>query len=61
MFLARGGKKVGNQQLDPNEEIEVMEVSIDELKSLIRENKIVQSMHISCMLYGLEKLKELSY
>jgi 8-oxo-dGTP pyrophosphatase MutT (NUDIX family) len=61
MFLARGGKKVANQQLDPNEEIEVMDVSIDELKSLIRGNKIVQSMHISCMLYGLEKLKELSY
>lgn len=61
MFLAKGGKRVGAQQLDPNEEIEVMEVTIDELKLLIRENKIVQSMHISCMLYGLEKLKELSY
>jgi ADP-ribose pyrophosphatase len=59
MFLAKGGKKVAKQQLDDNEEIEVMELSIDELKQLIRENKIIQAMHISCIMYGLNKMGEI--
>lgn len=61
MFLARGGKKVSEQNLDENEEIEVVEMTIDELKQLLRENKIVQAMHVSCILYALEKLGELHY
>lgn len=61
MFLARGGKKVAEQQLDGNEEIEVELYSVNELKQLVRENKIVQSMHVSCILYALEKLGELKY
>lgn len=61
MFLARGGKKVAEQQLDSNEEIEVELLSIPELKQLIRENKIVQSMHITCIMYALEKMGELKY
>ncbi len=61
MFLARGGKKVGEQNLDENEEIEVVEMTLDELKQLLRENKIVQAMHVSCILYALEKLGELHY
>ncbi len=61
MFLAKGGKKVAEQLLDENEEIEVVLLSIDELKILLRENKILQSMHVSCIMYALEKLNELSY
>jgi ADP-ribose pyrophosphatase len=61
MFLARNGRKIAEQQLDGNEEIEVELVSIDELKQMVRENKIVQAMHVSCILYALEKLKELNY
>lgn len=61
MFLARGGKKVAEQKLDENEEIEVLEMSMDELKQLLRENKIIQGMHVSCILYALEKLGELQY
>ncbi|MET0635074.1 MAG: NUDIX hydrolase [Chitinophagaceae bacterium] len=61
MFLARGGKKVSQQQLDPNEEITVELISIDELKELVRSNKIVQSMHVTCILYALERLGELKY
>ncbi len=61
MFLARGGKKIAGQQLDGNEEIEVMIVTPDELKKMIRENKIIQAMHITCMLYALEKLGEVKY
>ena len=61
MFLAKGGKKVSEQKLEGNEEIEVLYFSIDELKQLIRENKMVQAMHVSCIVYGLERMGELSY
>jgi ADP-ribose pyrophosphatase len=61
MFLARGGKKVSEQKLDHNEEIIVELYSIDELKSLVKKNEIVQAMHVTCILYALEKLGELSY
>ncbi len=61
MFLATGGEKVASQSLDENEEIEVLLLSMDELKQLLRENKIIQSMHVSCMLYALNRLGELRY
>ncbi|HEX3165174.1 MAG TPA: NUDIX hydrolase [Chitinophagaceae bacterium] len=61
MFLAKGGKKVSEQKLDHNEEIIVDLYSLEELKSLVRKNEIVQAMHVTCILYALEKLGELSY
>lgn len=61
MFLARGGIKTAAQKLDENEEIEIILVSLKELKQLLRENRIMQSMHVSCILYALEKMGELSY
>ena len=61
MFLAKGGKLTGSQQLDHNEEINVELYSIEEVKQMIRENQIVQSMHVTCILYALEKLNELTY
>ena len=61
MFLAKGGKKTASQQLDHNEEIEIELVTISELKQMIRENKIVQAMHLTCMLYALERMGELRY
>ena len=56
MFLATGGKKVKEQELDHNEDIEVVLLTIDELKQLLRENKIVQAMHATAIFYALEKL-----
>lgn len=61
MFLAKGGKKTSSQELDHNEEIEIDLVTVEELKQLIRENKIVQSMHVTCMLYALERMGELRF
>jgi len=55
------GKKIASQELDHNEEIEIELVTIEELKQMIRENKIVQSMHVTCMLYALERMGELNY
>ena len=56
MFLATGGKKVSAQQLDGNEEIDVELYTIDEVKQMIRENKIIQAMHVTCMMYAFQRL-----
>lgn len=56
MFLATGGVKVGEQQLDHNEEIDVELMEIDELQKLVEENKIVQALHICTIMYGLARL-----
>lgn len=61
MFLVKGGKKVAAQNLDANEEIIVELVSLEELKDLLRENKLVQAMHVTCIHYGLQRLGELKY
>lgn len=61
MYLARGGKKIAEQALDENEEIEVLLLDMNEVKSLLRENKIVQAMHVSCIMYALERMGELKY
>ena len=61
IYLATGGVKVGQQQLDDSEEIEVVEMTIDELKQALRENKIEQAMHVACIFYALEKLNALQY
>jgi 8-oxo-dGTP pyrophosphatase MutT (NUDIX family) len=61
MYLAKGGRKIALQELDHNEEIEIDLVSIDELKQMLRENKIVQAMHVTCIMYALERMGELKY
>ncbi|MFI5153038.1 MAG: NUDIX hydrolase [Chitinophagales bacterium] len=61
IFLATGGQCMQKQDLDHNEEIEVHLFSIEEVKQLLRENKIVQSMHVTALFYGLEKLGALKY
>ena len=61
MFLAIGGKKVQEQSLDHNEEIEVVLLSMDELKQLLRDHGIYQAMHVTLIMYALEKLGELKY
>jgi ADP-ribose pyrophosphatase len=59
LFLAKGGKKTGAQQLDPNEEIEIVTITFAELKRLFLENKIVQSLHANCIFYSLRKMGEI--
>ena len=61
MFLATGGKKITEQQLDHNEEIEVVLVSIDEVKQLLSEHKIFQAMHVTTIMYALERMGELTW
>ena len=61
LFLAKGGRKIKDQELDHNEEIEILLVSIEELTEMIRNNRIVQSLHTNCILYGLIKLGKLNF
>ena len=56
MFLARNGKKVAGQSLDANEDIHVELMSVSEVRRLIKENRIIQAMHVTCLMYGLERL-----
>ncbi len=59
MFILTGGEKVQSQQLDANEEIDVLIVSFEEFKQMIAENKFLQSMHVTNILYALIKLNRL--
>lgn len=61
MFLLTGGEKTGTQSLDETEDLEVALYTIDELKVLLKENKIMQSMHVSCIFYALNRLGQMQY
>ena len=56
IYLATGGKLVKAQDLDHNEDIEIYLFTVEEVKQLLRENKIFQSMHVTALFYGLEHL-----
>jgi len=59
MYLATGGRLVKGKELDHNEEIEVYLFSLEEVKKLLAENLIVQSMHVTTIYYALAKMKAL--
>ncbi len=56
MFLATGGERIKQQQLDHNEEIDVVLLEPEQLKELVEENRIVQALHVCTIMYGLAKL-----
>jgi 8-oxo-dGTP pyrophosphatase MutT (NUDIX family) len=58
-YLATGGKKVQEQDLDEHEELIVEEYTIDEVKQFLMENKIAQSLHCTGLFYALMELGEL--
>jgi 8-oxo-dGTP pyrophosphatase MutT (NUDIX family) len=59
MFLATGGRYEQEQQLDHNEEIEVYLFSVEEVKKMLAENQIIQSMHVTALFYALPKIESL--
>ena len=61
MFIATGGRKVQEQKLDEHEEIEVLEVTMEELQQLLDEKRMIQAMHITTIFYGLRYLDKLSF
>ena len=60
MFLAKGGVRTTEQHLDANEEIEVELFTITEIRQMLKNNKIIQAMHVTCMLYALDRLGEMN-
>ncbi|HRE52344.1 MAG TPA: NUDIX hydrolase [Flavitalea sp.] len=56
MYLATGGTRIQEQSLDHNEDIVVELISLEELEALVEQNKIVQALHLSTIVYGLKKL-----
>lgn len=61
MFLATGGEQVSAQSLDETEDVEVVIYTLDEVKNLLRKNKIVQALHTATIFYALDKLDALKY
>jgi ADP-ribose pyrophosphatase len=58
-YLAKGGKKVQGQSLDEHEELVVEEYTIDEVKQLLADNKIKQSLHCTGLFYAFMKMGEM--
>lgn len=56
MFLARGGEKISEQNLDANEEIELLFKPLQEVRELLRQNGFLQSMHALTLFYGFSWL-----
>jgi ADP-ribose pyrophosphatase len=60
-FVATGCTLTHAQKFDENEEIQVIVSSVEEVKTMLREQKILQSLHITCILYALEFLGEVKW
>ena len=56
LYLARGGKKVASQRLDHNEEIEVLQMPLEEVRTMFLNNEIPQALHVGCLFYAFNKL-----
>jgi ADP-ribose pyrophosphatase len=56
LFLATGGKKVTEQQLDLHEEIETGLYSPDAVREMLLNSEIKQAMHSTCLFYAFSKL-----
>ena len=56
LYLATGGRKVSEQKLDENEEIKVELIPLDNIIEMVLQNKIEQSLHVTCIFYSLLKL-----
>jgi ADP-ribose pyrophosphatase len=58
-YLAKGGIKVQEQDLDEHEEVVVEEYTIAEVKQLLADNKIAQALHCTGLFYAFLKLGEM--
>jgi len=56
LFLATGGKKIAEQNLDHNEDIDVILLPLDEVRAMLKRNEFVQALHVCCMMYAFQKL-----
>ena len=59
MFLATGGERVKEQELDAGEDIELQLVTIDELVQMVKEQRFIQAMHSVAINLALQRLGRL--
>lgn len=59
LYLAQGGKKIAAQSLDDNEQIEILKIPLEDVRAMLTKNEILQSLHVSCLLYAFQKLDEI--
>lgn len=59
LYLATGGKKVAQQQLDHNEDIIIALLPLQEVIDQLLNNQIHQSLHANCIMYALLKMGKL--
>jgi hypothetical protein len=52
---------MGEQDLDHNEEIELVLLSLEEVKDLLQNQEVLQSMHVTALFYALNKLGVLNF
>lgn len=57
-YLLKGGIKTHEQHLDEHEILNVEEYTVEEVKQLLKDNKIDQALHCAALFYGLMKLEE---
>ena len=58
-FLATGGTKIAEQQLDTNEDIEIKYFSLEEVRRILEQNEIKQALHAACLYMAFERLTRL--
>ncbi len=57
LFLATGGRKVAEQKLDANEDIEIVHLPLEMVKEMLERNEFVQALHVTCMHYAFSRLR----
>ncbi len=61
LYLATNGRRVQEQHLDPNEEIEIVRIPFKEVVEMVRQGKMVQSMHTNCVWLAMAHLGYLTF
>ena len=61
LYLATGGRPVQEQHLDPNEQIEIVLLPLEDLVKMLKRNEIVQAMHACCVFYGLLQMGQMGW
>ena len=56
LFLAQGGKKIAAQNLDQNEQIEILLMPLEEVRTMMQRNEFAQALHVCCMMYAFQFL-----
>lgn len=56
LFVATGGKRVADQKLDHNEEIDILLMPLHTVKEMLHRNEFVQALHTTCLFYAFRQL-----